>query len=73
MSYLDRGKAMRINFADYIFLRKANLAWKECAADAGLSKLKVACALEIAAPGRTLDFPEGKQVFDLALMFRNGS
>jgi hypothetical protein len=41
MNYLDRGRSMKLNFADYIFLRKANLAWKECATDKGLSKLKM--------------------------------
>lgn len=51
---------MKLNFADYIFLRKANLAWKECATDEGLSKLKMGCSLEITAPGRTLDLPEGR-------------
>jgi hypothetical protein len=25
-----------INFADYLFLRKANLAWKECASEDGI-------------------------------------
>lgn len=32
----------------------------------------MACALEIAAPGRTLDLPEGKIIFDLAALFRSG-
>jgi hypothetical protein len=39
-----------MNFADYVFLRKLNLAWKKCATDGHLTKKSVNCAFEIAVP-----------------------
>jgi len=60
MDQIDRGRDLLVNFADYIFLRRVNLAWEECSSSEGLSKTKINCAFEITAPGRTLDFPEAK-------------
>ncbi len=37
----------QINFVDYLFLRKANLAWKECTRDNEISVNQMPCALDI--------------------------
>jgi len=34
-----------MNFADYVFLRKLNLAWKKCSIDLRLSKKQIGCAI----------------------------
>jgi hypothetical protein len=34
-----------LNFADYLFLRKANLAWKECASEGSIGGRNMGCAL----------------------------
>lgn len=43
-----------LNFADYLFLRKANLAWKECASEGNIGARNMGCALQITSPGRLL-------------------
>jgi len=43
-----------LNFADYLFLRKANLAWKECADDSGISSRNMNCALHYTSPGEIM-------------------
>jgi len=35
----------QLNFADYLFLRKANLAWKECTSEPGIGFHAMSCAL----------------------------
>jgi hypothetical protein len=42
---LDRAPGDKINFADYMFIRKANLAWKECARNDRIDRRKMACAI----------------------------
>ena len=56
-------KSMNITFIDYIFLRRVNLAWKECTSDFQLAIAKVDCALQIAVPARRVDLPEANQVY----------
>ena len=55
---LDRNNKTNLTFVDYIFLRRVNLAWKECTTDFQLSVAKLDCALEITVPGRRVDLPE---------------
>lgn len=49
-----------LNFADYVFLRKANLAWKECSSESALSSRNMDCALQITNPGKILSTVEAK-------------
>jgi hypothetical protein len=35
----------KLNFADYLFLRKTNLAWKECASEGSIGSRNMGCAL----------------------------
>jgi len=39
-----------MNFADYVFLRKLNVAFHKCTVDNKFSKKAVGCAIEIAVP-----------------------
>lgn len=56
-----------LNFADYMFLRRATLAWERCAVDQELSRMKMECALGIINQGgRRLGLPEAAVIFDLA-------
>lgn len=43
-----------LNFADYMFLRKANLAMKMCADEKGIGARNMPCALAITSPGKVL-------------------
>lgn len=46
LEYFDRFNiGNRLNFADYLFFRKANLAWKECASETGIGYHAMSCAL----------------------------
>jgi hypothetical protein len=71
MEAVDRG-GEALNFADYLFLRKTNLAWKECAIDDKLAKNRVNCALAITSPGKTMYLPDSKYVFDLGWVLKEG-
>jgi hypothetical protein len=35
----------KINLADYVFVRRVNLAWNKCSIDNDLSRLNMDCAL----------------------------
>lgn len=45
---------MRLNFVDYLFLRRSNLAWGECASDGTIGSNKMNTALHITSPTRIL-------------------
>lgn len=62
----------QLNFADYLFLRKANLAWKECASETGIGYRAMSCALQITSPGRVLSAPDAKEVYELAFVLKEG-
>lgn len=49
-----------LTFADYLFLRRANLAFSECAPAHLLSIAKIDCGLHITVPARRIDLPEAR-------------
>lgn len=69
---LDRNAKTNLTFIDYLFLRRVNLAWKECTTDFKLSVAKLDCALEVTVPGRRVDLPEADQVFQVLAFVKAG-
>jgi hypothetical protein len=59
----------RLNFNDYVFLRRASLAWNQCSYENNLSKLQMICALNVIVPMRSLSMGEAEQIFKLANIF----
>jgi hypothetical protein len=55
-----------------MFIRKANLAWKQCSVGDRISKTQIACAIQISAPGRILNLPDAKLVFDMGWILKEG-
>ena len=51
-----------MTFADYLFIRRANLAFQECAPDHQLSIARIDCGLHITVPARRIDLPEARQI-----------
>jgi len=63
-----------MNFADYIFIRKANLAWKECTRDNFIGVNQIACGLHITSSNKkTISRDEAKQVFEMGLILIYGN
>lgn len=63
---LDRENENNLNFNDYIFLRRANFAWKECSVDNKLNKKRMECALTATTPQKRKFLPVANQVFNIA-------
>jgi len=61
-----------LNFADYMFFRKANLAMKDCADEFGMGARNMPCALAITSPGKLLSQQDCIQVYQLASIIENG-
>ena len=57
----------KINFADYIFLRRAAFAWKECSVDDRLAKRRMECALGATTSQKRKFLPVSNQVFNVAI------
>jgi len=73
LEYFDRFNiGEQLNFADYLFFRKANLAWKECASETGIGFHAMSCGLQITSPGRVLSAPDAKEVYELAFIIMEG-
>ena len=69
---LDRTEENFLNLADYVFLRRVNLAWSQCTADGKLSVLKANCAMRICVPGKTIDYAESKNLLGIIYFMHNG-
>jgi len=48
-SFMSDGDGV-MNFADYVFIRRLNVAWKKCAIDGVFSRKTFGCGMEIAVP-----------------------
>jgi len=70
---LDVKKTGFINFADYMFIRKTNLAWKKCSKDDRISRKLMICAISVAVPGRRMYLPDATELFDIATTIYVGS
>ena len=57
----------KINFADYIFLRRAAFAWKECSVDDRIAKRRMECALSATTAQKRKFLPVSNQVFNVAI------
>ena len=69
---LDRIVEKYLNLADYIFLRRVNLAWTTCTSEQTLSVFKASCAMRICAPGRTIDYSESKVLLNIIYFMKTG-
>jgi hypothetical protein len=58
----------KINFADYIFLRRISFAWKECSVDDRIAKRRMECALSATTALKRKFLPVSNQVFNVAIM-----
>jgi len=61
-----------LNFADYLYWRKTNLAWHECSNESYMGVKGVNCACHIISPGHILQVIEAKTVYELATAIRSG-
>jgi len=62
-----------LNFADYVFLRRLNLAWLKCSIDKKISKKQIGCSVEITVPTRRLIIPETTELFNIAQIIKYGA
>lgn len=60
----------KINFADYLFLRRISLAWKQCAVKNQLNVNQFGCALSVVITSTKLQFHEVKRLFQFALLLQ---
>ena len=60
----------KINFADYLFIRRISLAWKQCAVKNQLNVNQFGCALSVVITGTKLQFYEVKRLFKFALLLQ---
>jgi hypothetical protein len=58
----------KVNFADYIFLRRIAFAWKECSVDNNIAKRRMECALSATTALKRKFLPVSNQVFNVAIM-----
>ena len=67
LDILNRDEEKRINFADFIFLRRVSFAWKECSVDGRINKRRMECALSATTPQKRKFLPISNQVFNIAV------
>lgn len=69
---ISRGKK-KINFADYLVIRRSQVAWERCADKQGLAKLRFQCAVQIALP-YDVSYDEGEMgdLFETAVLINKG-
>jgi len=63
----DRNGDGKINFLEYLFIRKAAIAWKKCVSSRLLIRADLKCALVIAANARNMDDHEGDFIYRLGV------
>ena len=61
----------KVNFADYLFLRRISLAWLQCSVKNQLNVNQFGCALSIVNTGQKLQFFEVKRLFQVALLLQS--
>ena len=57
----------KLNFADYILLRRINLAWQQCAVQDQLTRTQLSCGLSIIVPSRRVDSVFSVKLFEFGL------
>lgn len=67
LQILNRVEEKKINFVDYIFLRRLSFAWGECSVDNRLNKRRMECALSATTPQKRKFLPVANQVFNIAI------
>lgn len=61
-----------LTFADYLFIRRANTAFEECAPAHLMSVAKIDCGLHVTVPARRIDLPEARQILQVRYFLKNG-
>ena len=70
--FMDKSKEGKINLADFIFLKRVNIALQDCGANGKITAASIPCSLHIVAPGRLIDRSEASQIFTLAFLLNRG-
>ena len=75
INMLDRSNQKSINLLNYIFLRKANLAWKQCSKNARISSGEIGCGLGVIANAKNnfaVHPSQFQMTFDLGMQLNRG-
>jgi len=67
----DKGGDGRLNFLEYLYLRKASVAWYKCVQERLVTRTDVRCALIIAGNGRVMDSGEADFIYRTGLELSN--
>jgi hypothetical protein len=57
----------KINFADYLFIRRANLAWQKCAENNILPLNNFPCAIYACVPGEFVYYCRAKYIYSFRI------
>ena len=69
---ISKGKK-KINFADYMVIRRSQVAWEKCADKQGLGKIRFNCAVQVAIPYDSSYEPlEVNNLFETAVLINRG-
>lgn len=60
------------NFADYMYLRRVNIGWGDCAGGTIMSRIQIPCGMKIVVPGIIATEQDVKMIMDIVMAFSTG-
>lgn len=60
------------NFADYMYLRRVNIGWGDCAGGTIMSRIQIPCGMKIVVPGLIATEQDVKMIMDIVMAFTTG-
>lgn len=60
------------NFADYMYMRRVNIGWGDCAGGTIMSRIQIPCGMKIVVPGLIATEQDVKMIMDIVMAFSTG-
>jgi len=61
-----------ITFADYMYFRRVNIGWGDCAGGTIMSRIQVPCGMKVVVPGMIATEQDVRMIMEIMIAFNSG-
>lgn len=69
---LNKEETNFFTFADYMYLRRVNIGWGDCAGGTIMSQIQIPCGMKIVVPGMIASQQDVRMIMDIVIAFSTG-
>lgn len=69
---INKDDENQVNFADYLYMRRVNIGWGDCAGGTIMSRIQIPCGMRVVVPGLIASEQDVKMIVEIVTAFKYG-